>query len=115
MASDCLFCKMVAGAIPVKKVFEDELCLGFEDIEPQAPVHWLLIPKEHITSQAHTTEEDTGTLGHLMAMAAKVARERGIEAQGYRVVINTGEQGGQTVKHLHMHLLSGRKMSWPPG
>ena len=112
--SDCLFCKIVAGSIPAKRVFEDELCLAFADIHPQAPVHLLVIPKQHLASTAHTEAEHAGLMGHLLASAAAIAREQGL-AKGYRLVINTGENGGQTVHHLHVHLLGGRPMGWPPG
>ena len=114
MSSDCLFCKIVAGAIPAKHIYEDDLCLCFADINPQAPTHVLLIPKEHIASQAHAEEEHGPLLGHLMAKAALIARTSGLN-RGYRVVINTGPDGGQTVDHLHLHLLGGRAMHWPPG
>ena len=114
MASDCLFCKIVAGTIPAKRVYEDDLCLSFADINPQAPTHLLIIPKEHIASQAHAEEEHAALLGHMVAKAAEVARNAGL-VRGYRVVINTGDDGGQTVDHLHLHLLGGRHMHWPPG
>jgi len=114
MNSDCLFCKIVAGEIPAKRVHEDELSLCFADINPQAPTHLLIIPKEHIASQAHAGKEHTALLGHLLTMAAEVARKAKLD-RGYRVVLNTGEDGGQTVDHLHLHLLGGRHMSWPPG
>lgn len=114
MSADCLFCKIVEGKIPAKKIYEDELSLGFADINPQAPTHVLIIPKEHIASQAHAEEEHAALLGHLVAKAAEVARGAGLH-NGYRVVINTGPDGGQTVDHLHLHLLGGRHMSWPPG
>jgi histidine triad (HIT) family protein len=114
MSSDCLFCKIVAGSIPVKRVYEDDLCLCFPDIRPQAPTHLLIVPKAHISSHAHAEPEDTHLLGHLMAKTAEVARGAGLD-RGYRVVINTLEDGGQTVDHLHLHLLGGRHMNWPPG
>jgi histidine triad (HIT) family protein len=114
MNPDCLFCKIVAGSVPAKRVYEDELCLSFTDINPQAPTHLLIIPKEHIASQADAEEEHAALLGHLMGTAAAIARSSGLE-RGYRVVINTGPDGGQTVDHLHLHLLGGRHMSWPPG
>jgi histidine triad (HIT) family protein len=114
MSADCLFCKIVAGTIPAKRVYEDELCLCFADIHPQAPTHLLIIPKEHIASQAHAEETHAALLGHLMGTAARVARSAGLD-RGYRVVINTGRDGGQTVDHLHLHLLGGRAMGWPPG
>jgi histidine triad (HIT) family protein len=114
MSADCLFCKIVAGTIPAKRVYEDELCLCFADVHPQAPTHLLVIPKEHIASQAHAEAEHAALLGHLMASAAEVARASGLD-RGYRVVINTGPDGGQTVDHLHLHVLGGRPMHWPPG
>jgi histidine triad (HIT) family protein len=114
MSSDCLFCKIVDGIIPAKRVAEDDLCLCFADINPQAPTHLLLIPKEHIASTAHLGEERATLLGHLVAKAAEVARSAGLD-RGYRIVINTGADGGQTVDHLHLHLLGGRHMTWPPG
>jgi histidine triad (HIT) family protein len=110
----CLFCKIIAGSIPAKRVYEDELSLAFADIHPQAPVHLLVIPKEHIPSQAEAVAGHTPLLGHLMAVAADLARSHGL-AKGYRVVVNTGAEGGQTVDHLHLHLLGGRHMGWPPG
>jgi histidine triad (HIT) family protein len=114
MATDCLFCRIVAGTIPAQRLHEDEHTLAFIDIHPQAPKHLLIIPKQHVTSIAHATEADTPVLGHLMAVAAKLAREQGLDS-GYRVVVNTGPDGGQTVDHLHLHLLGGRHMNWPPG
>jgi histidine triad (HIT) family protein len=114
MSSDCLFCRIVAGNIPTQRMYEDDLSLGFADIHPQAPVHLLIIPKEHIASQAHAEEEHSQVLGHLLAKAAEMARSAGLD-RGYRVVINTGPDGGQTVDHLHVHLLGGRHMGWPPG
>jgi histidine triad (HIT) family protein len=114
MNPDCLFCKIAAGTIPAKRVFEDEVCVAFADIHPQAPTHLLVIPKRHIASQDHAEAADTPLLGHLLATAAKVAERAGL-ARGYRVVINTGPDGGQTVDHLHLHLLGGRAMHWPPG
>jgi len=114
MPSDCLFCKIVEGKIPSNRVYEDDLCIAFPDINPQAPTHLLVIPKQHIASQAKAMADHTQLLGHLMAAAADLARSRTLD-RGYRVVINTGEDGGQTVNHLHLHLLGGRPMAWPPG
>jgi histidine triad (HIT) family protein len=111
---DCLFCKIAAGTIPVTRLYEDDQVLAFPDINPQAPVHVLLIPRQHIPSLAQTTVADALLLGHLLATAAEVARQQGL-ANGYRLVINTGADGGQTVEHLHIHLLGGRHMNWPPG
>jgi histidine triad (HIT) family protein len=112
--SDCLFCKIAAGTIPVERIFEDEEVLAFPDIHPQAPVHVLLIPKQHIASHAHATSDDVAMLGRLFAAAGEVARLKRLE-NGYRLVINTGPDGGQTVDHLHLHVLGGRQMGWPPG
>jgi histidine triad (HIT) family protein len=114
MSSDCLFCKIVAGTIPAKRVYEDEQCLCFPDIHPQAPTHLLMISKRHIGSLAEAGADDAALLGHLLAKTAEVARSAGLE-RGYRVVVNTGPDGGQTVDHLHLHLLGGRHMGWPPG
>ena len=111
---DCLFCKIAAGEIPVKRLFEDEQVLAFPDIHPQAPVHVLVIPKQHLASMAQTTKDDEAMLGHQLAAAAEVAKLQGL-GNGYRLVINTGPDGGQTVEHLHVHLLGGRHMDWPPG
>ena len=111
---DCLFCKIVKGTIPANRVYEDERCIGFPDINPQAPTHLLVIPKQHIASHAKALEEDTALLGHLMAAAAAMARDQKLD-RGYRIVLNTGSDGGQTVSHLHLHLLGGRPMAWPPG
>ncbi|SFS05701.1 histidine triad (HIT) family protein [Granulicella pectinivorans] len=109
---DCLFCKIASGTIPVKPLYEDETVFAFADIHPQAPVHVLVIPKVHVQSMAQAGDE--AMLGHLMASAARVAREQGLE-NGYRLVLNTGDDGGQTVNHLHVHVLGGRHMTWPPG
>jgi histidine triad (HIT) family protein len=114
MAADCLFCKIAAGEIPVKRVYEDDLCLCFPDIHPQAPTHLLLIPRKHIASYAHATKEDEALLGRLMAAAGDIATGQGLSG-GYRLVMNTGVDGGQSVDHIHLHLLGGRRMSWPPG
>ena len=111
---DCVFCKILAGDIPSNRIYEDEFCIGFPDINPQAPTHFLIIPKEHIGSQAKALAEHKPLLGHLMATAADLARALKLE-KGYRVVVNTGEDAGQTVHHLHLHLLGGRHMGWPPG
>jgi histidine triad (HIT) family protein len=111
---DCIFCKIVAGQIPSRKVMEDEHIFAFHDIDPKAPTHILLVPKKHIASLAEAESADHAVLGHLLLKAAQVAREQGL-AQGYRVIISTGPQGGQTVDHLHLHVLGGRQMHWPPG
>ncbi len=113
-ATDCLFCRIVSGQISVRRLYEDESTLAFADIHPQAPVHVLVIPKRHIASHAETLPEDAGLLGNLLAAAGEVARAHSLE-RGYRLVVNTGVDGGQTVEHLHVHVLGGRAMAWPPG
>ena len=113
--SDCLFCKIINGQIPAKVVHQDELSLGFLDIAPQAPTHVLFIPKRHIATLDEATFEDRELLGHLMFVAAKYAREQGIAEAGYRTVVNCNRHGGQTVFHIHLHLLGGRHLAWPPG
>ena len=111
--SDCLFCKIVAGEIPSNKVYEDDVCYAFYDIDPQAPVHFLVIPKEHIQSVSAVNAENAGVVSHIFVVIAKLADEMKLES--YRVVSNIGEQAGQSVFHLHFHVLSGRDMTWPPG
>jgi histidine triad (HIT) family protein len=111
---DCIFCKIAAGEIPTTAVYQDQLAYAFGDINPKAPVHILIIPREHIGSLAEAGAEHRTLLGHLMRAAAEIARQKGL-AKGYRVVINSGADGGQTVDHLHLHLMGGRQMTWPPG
>lgn len=111
--SDCLFCKMVAGDITPSIVFEDDDVLAFNDIQPQAPIHILIIPKKHISTL--NDADDVLLLGKLMQTAAQLAKNLGVAEAGYRTVINCNEQGGQAVYHLHIHLLAGRQMLWPPG
>jgi len=111
---DCLFCKIVAGVIPARLLHEDAETIAFADIRPQAPTHLLVIPKRHIASLAYAQPEDAALLGHLLAVAGEIARAQRLH-NGYRLVINTGSDGGQTVDHLHVHLLGGRAMGWPPG
>lgn len=113
--SDCLFCKFLRKEIPTRVVHEDDSCLAFEDINPKAPVHVLIIPKKHIASINAMTSEDEIALGHLSLVAGKIAEERKIDQSGYRAVINTGPDAGQSVFHIHLHLLGGRPMAWPPG
>lgn len=110
----CLFCKIIDGSIPSTAVYQDDKCYAFADLHPQAPVHLLIAPREHLVSLAEAGEEHPALLGHLLWVAANLARKNGL-AKGYRVVINTGEEGGQTVDHLHVHLVGGRAMGWPPG
>ena len=111
--SNCLFCKLAAGDIPSDKLYEDEICLAFRDIEPQAPTHFLVIPKAHIGSAAEVCAENSAVVAHIFEVIAKVTKEQGIES--YRIVSNIGEQAGQSVPHLHFHVLAGRDMTWPPG
>jgi histidine triad (HIT) family protein len=111
----CLFCRIVERTVPSRIIYEDELTLAFEDINPQAPVHTLVIPKRHVRSLDELDANDVALLSHLVLTCAKLARQQGIAQSGYRLVANTGANGGQTVFHLHLHLLGGRPMMWPPG
>jgi histidine triad (HIT) family protein len=111
---DCLFCKIAAGEIPAQKAYEDDSCIAFRDIHPQAPAHFLVIPRRHIASVAHTTDADKELLGHLTLIATQLAKQQAL-TNGFRIVMNSGEEGGQTVHHLHLHVLGGRQMHWPPG
>jgi histidine triad (HIT) family protein len=113
--SECLFCKIVARTIPAALVYEDDLVVAFDDINPQAPTHTLVIPRKHVASIAELQDSNVGLLGHLMLTGNKIATLKGIADAGYRFVINTGVDGGQTVFHLHLHVLGGRHMAWPPG
>ena len=110
----CLFCKIVAGEIPSKKLYEDDQVYAFYDIDPQAPVHFLVVPKQHIASADELTPENSAVVAHIFEVAAKLAKELGL-TNGYRIVNNCGEDGGQTVQHLHFHVLGGRSLAWPPG
>ena len=110
---NCLFCKIIAGDIPSNKVYEDELCYAFYDIDPQAPTHFLVIPKAHISSAAAVTPENSAVVAHIFEVIAQVTKSLGLES--YRIVSNIGEQAGQSVFHLHFHVLGGRDMTWPPG
>jgi histidine triad (HIT) family protein len=110
---DCLFCKIISGEIPSQKVFEDESTFAFRDINPQAPTHILVIPKTHTASVA--TTQDTELLGNVLKTAAQIAKSEGLEESGFRLVTNHGENAGQSVFHLHVHLLGGRTLAWPPG
>ncbi|MEA4941259.1 MAG: histidine triad nucleotide-binding protein [Oscillibacter sp.] len=111
--SDCLFCKIAAGEIPSDKVYEDEVCYAFNDIAPQAPSHFLVIPKTHIGSVSEINGSNSDLVAHIFEVIAKITAEKGIKS--YRVVSNIGDQAGQSVPHLHFHVLSGRDMTWPPG
>ena len=110
-----IFKKIIDKEIPADIVYEDDICLAFKDIDPKAPVHVLIIPKKEIPSMAEATEGDKELLGHMMVTASQVARDLGVSDSGYRLVVNTNKEGGQEVYHLHMHLLGGRQMEWPPG
>lgn len=115
MATECLFCRIVAGEVPSDLVHEDDEVIAFRDIAPRAPTHILVIPHRHIASAADLTETDGPLLGRLFAVTAQIARDQGIADGGYRVVTNVGRWGGQTVDHLHLHLMGGRAFAWPPG
>jgi histidine triad (HIT) family protein len=112
---DCIFCKIIEKKIPSQTVYEDNLVTAFEDTNPQAPVHTLVVPKKHIPEIHSMTEADKDLIGHLFLTAKKIAEEKGLDAKGYRMVINNGRGAGQTVFHVHLHLLSGRRFHWPPG
>lgn len=111
----CIFCKIIEKKIPSKIVFEDDTVIAFEDVNPQAPVHLLVVPKRHIAEIHSMTEADRELVGHLFFTAKKIADEKGLDAKGYRMVINNGAGAGQTVFHIHLHILSGRRFIWPPG
>jgi len=113
--SDCIFCKIIKGEIPSKKVYEDDELFAFHDINPAAPVHFLVIPKKHIKNLMMAEAEDTALLGRLLNKAQELAQEMGCSEKGARFVINAGRDGGQTVDHLHIHVLGGRLLGWPPG
>lgn len=115
MPQDCIFCKIVAKQIPATVIYEDEQMMAFSDINPVAPVHIVVIPKKHIKNLLETNPEDEVLLGHVMARIPSIARNAGLAEEGFRVVVNTKEMGGQTVDHLHWHVLGGRFMTWPPG
>jgi histidine triad (HIT) family protein len=115
VAEDCLFCKIAAGAIPSKRVYEDEETFAFHDIAPQAPVHFLVIPKRHVATLDDLEEGDGGLMGRLVLTARRLAGEQGLSEDGYRLVINCREGAGQSVFHIHLHVLGGRRMNWPPG
>ncbi len=112
-SSDCLFCRIIRGEIPSSKIYEDDLCYAFYDIDPQAPTHFLVIPKEHIVSCGEIDQSNSDLVGHLFQVISKITQEMGISE--FRVVSNCGEQAGQSVPHLHFHVLAGRSMAWPPG
>ena len=113
--SDCLFCKIADGSIEAEKVYEDDAFVAFEDINPKAPTHLLLIPREHIKSLNQAGQQQAGLLGRMLVVAAQVAREAGLSESGWRLVANSGPDSGQEVPHLHLHIIGGRKLTWPPG
>ncbi|MBT3738266.1 MAG: histidine triad nucleotide-binding protein [Candidatus Marinimicrobia bacterium] len=111
----CLFCKIINGDIAAKKVYENEHIIAFNDIDPKAPVHILVIPKKHIRSINELNSSDINLAGEIILAAKKIAKDQGIDSKGFRVVFNTNDDGGQTVYHIHMHIMGGRQMQWPPG
>lgn len=111
----CIFCKIVKKEVPSKIVYEDEMVLAFEDIAPQAPIHILVIPKKHYPTLLEMNEDDKELLGHIFMVIKKIAKQKGVEERGFRVVMNCNPEAGQTVYHIHFHLLAGRQMHWPPG
>ncbi len=113
--SDCLFCRIARGEVPARVIYQDEQAVAFHDINPQAPVHVLIIPRKHIDKVLNISQEDEALIGHLHYVANLIARELGIAEDGYRLVFNVGRHGGQHVYHIHLHLLGGRPMGWPPG
>ncbi|MFO0774406.1 MAG: histidine triad nucleotide-binding protein [Nitrospiraceae bacterium] len=113
--SDCLFCKIVAGTIPAKIVYQDEFAVAFDDIHPQAPTHTLVIPRKHVAAVQDCAPGDQAMMGGLLQACAAVAKMKGLSERGYRIVTNTGADAGQTVVHLHLHVLGGRHLTWPPG
>ena len=111
----CLFCKIVAGEIPAKRVHEDDELLAFEDTKPEAPVHVLIVPKRHIATLNDLDSRDDATVGSMIRLAARLAKDRGVDTAGYRTVFNCNSHAGQSVFHIHLHLLAGRRLGWPPG
>lgn len=112
---DCIFCRVVSGEVRADVVFQDDRCIAFRDINPQAPVHVLLIPREHLDSLDDAGRGDEAILGHMLRVAARVANDEGLSESGFRTIINTGAGAGQSVMHLHLHVLGGRPLGWPPG
>ena len=115
MPSDCLFCRIIAGELPAAQVYSDDSVVAIRDIAPRAPTHILLLSRKHIASVREVGSEDHDLIGKIFAACAELARREGVATDGYRLVVNTGRNGGQTVDHLHVHLLGGRPMAWPPG
>lgn len=112
---DCIFCKIIKGDIPSNKIYEDEKVLAFHDINKEAPVHFLVIPKEHIESANELTEKNAQIVSHIFLVINKIVRDLNVSSDGYRIVTNIGNHGGQTVQHMHFHVLAGRNLAWPPG
>ncbi len=112
---NCLFCKIINGDIAAKKVYENEHIIAFNDIDPKAPIHILVIPKKHIRSINELNSSDINLAGEIILAAKKIAKDQGVDSKGFRVVFNTNDDGGQTVYHIHMHIMGGRQMQWPPG
>lgn len=113
--TDCIFCKIASGEIPADKVYEDDVVVGFRDLSPQAPVHVLVIPRKHIATLNDLTVDDEAIVGRMVGAAKTIAADMGLSENGYRTVLNCNADGGQTVFHIHLHLLGGRALSWPPG
>lgn len=115
MSADCIFCRIAQGEIPATKLYEDEEVIAFKDLDPKAPTHLLIIPVKHISDMNEAGSGDQALLGKMMLVARNLAKQEGIDQSGYRFVLNTGPDGGQAVFHIHLHLLGGRQMNWPPG
>lgn len=113
--SSCIFCRIIEGDIPAKIVYQDEHALAFDDVNPQAPVHTLVVPKRHVESLQHLGESEQALIARLLLACTRVAKDKGLSERGFRLVANTGRDGGQTVFHLHFHVMGGRHMTWPPG
>lgn len=113
--SNCIFCKIVNKEIPSDIIYEDDKVVAFNDANPQSPIHFLVIPKEHISSANYLNEENVSLISHIFLIINKLVKEKGLDEDGYRIVNNCGKLGGQTVNHIHFHLLSGRQLGWPPG
>lgn len=113
--SDCIFCKIAKGEIPSDIIYQDDKVIAFNDIDPQSPVHFLVIPKEHIPSIQYINEENVSLINHIILVINEIAKKKGLDKDGFRIVNNCGEYGGQTVGHLHFHVLGGRHLLWPPG
>ncbi len=113
--SECLFCRVIAKQVPAKIIYEDEKAVAFEDINPQAPVHVLVVPRRHIATTLDIGDDDKALIGHLFRVAAEIAKKKAISGSGFRLVMNTNAEAGQSIFHIHLHLLGGRPMHWPPG